>query len=443
MIREEAGQAEIGVGGAEGGGDCEGGGGGTFHAGSMRQMRTTPQLPSRHEMMWWRLCIRAAGGIPAPVVRNGLHRHTARRFGMSVILRRSIKGVLSALVFGLAGPVRSQLFVHDGFEEYAAGVQLESGSNGSAGTGLAGGFGWFGGYDVNNAVKSRVKTENRSSSPVVYGNGEVRIHGGDRALRLWDNANGTPVLLRRLGREFPAVAGGSVWFSFLFRTNNGDPLANQDFLQLGFDEEAMPVPGNPRLSVGVGTASPIAPRPFRFFAAADTAPSATVFDESAGVAAVTTYLLVGCIRNNGLFHQRIELYVNPDSLLVPPAPSAVSEAFSGPAVLSRVLLRTSDLEQSDVYILDELRVGFSYESVVMTEVPELRLAWDASGERVAGLVGMLRWPSQRLATLETALEPGGPWEPVGVEGRSLSGNDWLLPVTSPDDAPRRFFRLRE
>lgn len=362
---------------------------------------------------------------------------------MSVILRRSIKGVLSALVFGLAGPVRSQLLVHDGFEEYAVGVQLESGSNGSAGTGLAGGFGWFGGYDVNNAIKSRVKTENRSGSPVVYGNGEVTIHGGERALRLWDNANGTPVLLRRLGRELPAAAGSSVWFSFLFRTNNADPLANQDFLQLGFDEEAMPVSGNPRLSVGAGTTSSIAPRPFRFFAAADTAASATVFDESGGVAAVTTYLLVGCIRNNGLFHHRIELYVNPGTLLVPPAPSAVSESVSGPAVLSRLLLRTSDLEQSDVYVLDELRVGLSYESVVMAEVPALRLAWDASGERPAGLAGMLRWPSQRLATLEAAPSPGGPWEPVGLEGRSLSGNDWLLPVAARSGEPRRFFRLRE
>jgi len=365
--------------------------------------------------------------------------------GMSVILRRSIEGVLSALVFGLAGPARSQLFVHDGFEEYSAGVQLESGSNGSAGTGLAGGFGWFGGYDVNNAIKSLVKAENRSSSPVVYGNGGVRLHGGARALRLYDVANGTPVLLRRLGRELSTVAGGSVWFSFLFRTNNADPLANQDFLQLGFDEEAMPVPGNPRLSVGLNTTSTVFPpsQPFRFFARADTAAAATVFDDSAGVAAGTTYLLVGCIRNNGQFHQRIELYVNPASLLVPPAPSAVSEAASGPAVLSRLLLRTSALDNGDAYVLDELRVGFSYESVVMAEVPELRLAWDASGERVAGLVGMLRWPSQRLATLEAAPGPGGPWEPVGVEGRSLSGNDWLLPVAVRGDEPRRFFRLRE
>lgn len=343
-----------------------------------------------------------------------------------------------------AGWGRAQIFGYDGFEEYAAGVQLESGSNGSAGAGLAGGFGWSGGYDVNNAIKSRVKTENRASSPVVYENAEVRIHGGVRALRLWDNANGTPVLLRRLGRGLPAVAGGSIWFSFLFRTNNGDPLANQDFLQLGFDEEAMPVSGNPRLSVGVSATGTVFPpsQPFRFFAAADTAATATVFDESAGVAAVTTYLLVGCIRNNGLFHHRLELYVNPGSLLEPPAPSAVSEAASGPANLTRLLLRTSDLEQNDVYVLDELRVGFSYESVVMAEVPALRLAWDASAVRT-GLAGTLRWPALRVATLEAAPSPGGPWEPVGVDGRSLSGVDWLLPVAVRGDEPRRFFRLRE
>jgi hypothetical protein len=347
--------------------------------------------------------------------------------------------MLAALLAG-AGWGRAQIFGYDGFEEYAAGAQLESGSNGSAGTGLGGGFGWSGGYDVNNAIKSRVKVENRSSSPVVYENVGVRIHGGVRALRLWDNANGTPVLLRRLGRELPAVAGVSVWFSFLFRTNNADPLVDQDILQVGFDGEAMPVPGNPRLSLGVSTIGTTAPRPFRFFAAADT--GAAVSDESAGVAAVTTYLLVGRIRNNGSIHNRVELYVNPSSLLEPPVPSAVSEAASGPAVLSRLLLRAADLDANDVYVLDELRVGFSYESVVMAEVPALRLAWDAAGAR-GDLVGMLRWPSQRFAVLEAAAAPGGPWEPVGVEGRGLSGGDWLLPVAVRGDEPRRFFRLRE
>lgn len=363
---------------------------------------------------------------------------------MSATRLMRISWLASAALLAGAGWGRAQIFGYDGFEEYAAGAQLEGGSNGSAGTGLAGGFGWSGGYDVNNAVKSLVKSENRSSSPVVYEREGVRIHGGVRALRLYDVANGTPVLLRRLGRELPAVTGVSVWFSFLFRTNNADPLANQDFLQLGFDEEAMPMPGNPRLSVGVNTTGTVFPpsQPFRFFARADTATAATVFDDSAGVAAGTTYLLVGCIRNNGFFHHRVELHVNPGSLQEPPVPSAVSEAASGPAVLSRLLLRASALDNGDAYVLDELRVGFSYESVVMAEVPALRLAWDAAGAR-AGLVGMLRWPAQRFAVLEAAAAPGGPWEPVGVEGRSLAGGDWLLPVAVRGDEPRRFFRLRE
>lgn len=360
---------------------------------------------------------------------------------MSAPRLMTVSCMVSAAWLAGAGWGRAQISGYDGFEEYAAGAQLESGSNGAAGTGLAGGFGWSGGYDVNNAIKSRVKVENRSSSPVVYENGGVRIYGGVRALRLWDNANGTPVLLRKLGRELPAVAGVSVWFSVLFRTNNADPLVDQDILQVGFDGEAMPVPGNPRLSVGVGTIGTTAPRPFRLFAAADT--GATVFDGSAGVAAVTTYLLVGCIRNNGFVHNRVELFVNPSSLLEPPEPSAVSEAASGPAVLSRLLLRAVDLDVNDVYVLDELRVGFSYESVVMAEVPALRLAWDAAGSRAEGLVGMLRWPALRFAVLEAALDPGGPWESVAVDGRSRSGSDWLLPVAVRGDEPRRFFRLRE
>jgi ABC-type multidrug transport system fused ATPase/permease subunit len=364
---------------------------------------------------------------------------------MSVILRRSMESVLSALVFGLAGSVRSQISVHEGFEEYGAGAQLENGSNGAAGTGLAGGFGWAGAYDVNNAIKSRVKVENRASTPVVYENGEIRIHGGTRALRLWDDANGTPVLLRRLGRDVPVVAGGSVWFSFLFRTNNADPLANQDFLQVGFDEEAMPVAGNPRLSVGVNTTSTVFPpsQPFRFFARSGTNTAATAFDDSSGVSAGTTHLLVACIRNNGLFHHRVELHVNPGSLLAPPAPAAVSESGSGPSVLTRLLLRTSALDATDVYVLDELRVGFSYESVVMAEVPPLRLTWESASVKEPDLVGQLRWPTQRFTVLESAPAPDGPWEAVGLEGRSISGSDYLLPVAAHRDHPRRFFRLRD
>ena len=53
---------------------------------------------------------------------------------------------------------------------------------------------------------------------------------------------------------FSAAEGESLWFSFLFRTNNASPLANQDFFQFGFDDNANASSGIPRVSIGANYA---------------------------------------------------------------------------------------------------------------------------------------------------------------------------------------------
>ncbi|MEZ5303866.1 MAG: hypothetical protein R3F11_24970, partial [Verrucomicrobiales bacterium] len=144
----------------------------------------------------------------------------------------------------------AQLVAYDGFGEYGGGEQIEQGPAGEPGEGADGGFGWGGPYNVSNAIKALVRAEDRTAAPVTYAAGEVAIDGGSRALRFYDFADGTYAVRRPLGIAFEAGAGDELWFSFLFRTNNGSPLPDQDFFQIGFDDNPDASAGNPRASIG-------------------------------------------------------------------------------------------------------------------------------------------------------------------------------------------------
>ena len=264
--------------------------------------------------------------------------------------------------FVMQARLHGQLAAYDGFESYAAGTQVESGANGSAGIGLSGGAGWGGAYDVNNAIKSLVLVEDRAASQVVYRNGEIQLDGGVRALRLYNAANGSSVLARPLGAVFTTAS--TIYFSFLFRTTNASPLSDQDFFQWGFD--ATLAAGNPRVSIGANTIATTFPpsQPFRFFARSTTTPANSAFDPATDIAAVTTYLLVGKFSGGAGNFNRVDLFVNPSTLAEPASASATIAVDSGVASLSHLLLRTAFLDASDAYVFDELRVGRSFTSVV-------------------------------------------------------------------------------
>lgn len=252
----------------------------------------------------------------------------------------------------------AQLIAYDGFEEYTAGVQFEDGANGSPGVGLDGGFGWGGAYDVSNAFKSKVLAENRSASPVSYSNGEISIDGGVRALRVYDNTNGTYLVSRSLSLGLTTVE--PVYFSFLFRTNNASPLPAQDFFQVGLDDGTS---ANPRASIGANTLLPTGTQPFRFFARTTTGAGNSTFDNSTDILAATTYLLVGHVSGTATNFDQVDLFVNP-STLAEPSPSATFTLDSGVASLDHLIIRTASLDNGDAYVIDELRVGYDYVSVI-------------------------------------------------------------------------------
>ena len=202
--------------------------------------------------------------------------------------------LFAAVVFLSFTASWGELVTYDGFGGYAGGGQLESGANGSPGMPVDGGFGWGGPYDVNNAIKSLIRAEGRTANPIIYENDGVFLHGGDRALRLYDNANGGYAAERSLGRTFSATADQTLWFSFLFRTNNSSPLANRDYFQVGFDDNDDADAGTPRVGIGATTILSTFPpsQAFRFFAKSTTDNANTAF-AAIDIAASTTYFLVG------------------------------------------------------------------------------------------------------------------------------------------------------
>jgi hypothetical protein len=108
-------------------------------------------------------------------------------------------------------PLEAQVVAYDGFGSYAADAQVESGPDFSPGTGLDGGFGWAGAYDVYDNIKSKVRIENRSSNPAIFESGDIVILGGNRALRFYGNADGSYAVQRPLATVFDAAAGETLW----------------------------------------------------------------------------------------------------------------------------------------------------------------------------------------------------------------------------------------
>ena len=346
---------------------------------------------------------------------------------------------VAAAVLATVPMARGQLACHDGFEEYGSGAQLEDGANGVAGTAVNGGFGWGGAYDVNNAIKSLVRAENRAASPVVYSNGGVTIHGGERALRFYDIANGSYAVRRPLGQAWEAAAGQELWCSFLFRCNNASPLANQDFLAVGFDDNPAALSGNPRVSVGVNTVATVFPpsQPFRFFARSTTVVANSAFSEQPDVATGTTYLVVCRVAASGAGnYDTVDLWVNPADPTEPGPPAARMVVDSGLARLTHWFVRTANLDAGDAYVLDELRIGRRYASVVLPAPPPFALEI----RPVTGAAGELRWSRELDAELEasTTLAPDS-WSVVPGPFEAEAG--WWQ-WRAPAGPARGFYRLR-
>lgn len=293
-------------------------------------------------------------------------------------------------------------------------------------------------YNVANNIKHLVKIEDRTGTPTTYSQDEIHIEGGDRALRFYDNANGSFAVLRPLGTTFQAAAGETLWFGFLFRTNSSGGLSNQDFFQIGFESGPN---SNPRVSIGVDSGSANFPAPLRFFVRSTTAPAASTFCDDLPILPATTYFLVAGVQPNGEGkYDTIQLFVNPASVTHPVGPPSASITLnSGLSSLSHLIIRTAGLDGGDVYIIDELRIARDYQSVVQRLQDSLKIVPSSQ----SGDAGVLRWPASLTgAVLETSatLAPDAWAEVPGPF--PLDGAEYAVPIPICPQYPRAFFRLR-
>ena len=251
-----------------------------------------------------------------------------------------------------ASPVRGDLIAFDTFESYAAGAQFESGPNSSPGTGLSGGWGVTGPYDVHNDRKSQVTV---GSAGLSYANGAVSVGGGSRSMQIAGAGDTTGLVTRPIPTQTDTI-----YFSFLLRTNN--LLTDEDFFQFGFSDANN---NEPRLSIGLAGTSANSGAS-KFFARAGQGVAGTSFGSpEISVQPATTYFLVGKIsKDNNTNYNKVELFLNP-STLTEPVPTIVSPLTnSNVSSLSYFSIRRFRTDATDLYWIDELRIGSSYASVV-------------------------------------------------------------------------------
>lgn len=246
----------------------------------------------------------------------------------------------SLLLFGLSGVAGAALLARENFED-----ELTGGLNGQ-GAGADGGFTGTWSADAQASVVS---------TTLSYTNGDVTSLGGSQALELtFANAD---IVGNLFSRSFTPIINGTVYLSFLYRETT-NPAFGTDFIQVGFEDTD---PDQPRASimrrngeyqVRAGTSSP---------------GTSTV---GSGVSADTgvTHLFVMKAEKTGAGnYNRISLFVDPSSLTEPGSASAVVNADTGRANFGLLTARSAFHATGDSFQLDNLRIGESWEDVVVPE----------------------------------------------------------------------------
>jgi hypothetical protein len=202
-------------------------------------------------------------------------------------------------------------------------------------------------------------------TPDVTANG---MNGGNRALQLVGNSADQAV------HAFAAQTG-DVFFSFLFRFDSGS-LTDNDFLALWVDNLATgggdhgTVP-NIGLKVDQGAGADTLPDYFTRLQGGNEAYSTQAFlDEPVQI--------VGRLyKESSANYNRFALWINPDGSDFG-SPDALATIGGSVSTVSRLGFRTATLSTGDVLLVDELRVGTSFEDVIVPEPSSLAI-WGGIG----------------------------------------------------------------
>lgn len=276
---------------------------------------------------------------PAPILHSMKTTPAAPRH-----LSSALVGAL--LVF----PVLSQgaLIVADSFDYGTATttVNLNGQNGGTNGTGL-----WAGTYTALTGI-------NVVDGALSYSGGSITIDGGSRTGQVTGQVNSDGAVRRDFSSQT-----GTVYFSFLYRLNAGDSF-NDDFAQF-FLNNAQSTSANNVSNVAIGNLNTSA----NFFGARAAEGSNVTTDPSAqAISSGVTYFLVGKVSKvSTTNYNTVELFVNPTSNTEPFTASATATRDTGLASLQRFGIRTVNLDTDDRLQFDELKIGTTFESVVVPE----------------------------------------------------------------------------
>ena len=196
-----------------------------------------------------------------------------------------------------------------------------------------------------------------------YTGGEISIVGGDVAMQLGpDGPSGTTVYT---AAYVAPISGEEIWFSLLFESGASTAAGERDFFQVMFTTAAEGAT-NDTLSLVVDQVG--SQHEFIARAGGSTA-SGTGSNVSSGIANVpgTTSLLIGCLKPDASgAYNAIDLYVNPTSTTLPAAPDAsASFPIANPLTyIEKIYTRTSVWETDDSVLVDEFRMGKTYQDVL-------------------------------------------------------------------------------
>jgi hypothetical protein len=252
-----------------------------------------------------------------------------------------------ALALPLAG--EAAVIAYDGFNSYATG---DLGGNN-------GGSGWTSSW------ASATSANDVAAGGLSYSNGSITVSGGANTMVKSGTGGGaTGSTDPFLSRSFTLTTSSEVWFSFLFNNTNLSS-GSADLLNFYLSDSAdntstrsggFLAPGGS----GIG------------FAARITTSGGTLINGSSASFSThdgTTTLLVGRLSTSGTSsgsgsnYDLMQFWLNPTSLTLGTATSQV-DADTGASSLSYFGVRTNNVESSDVFYVDELRIGTSATDVV-------------------------------------------------------------------------------
>ncbi len=260
---------------------------------------------------------------------------------------------------GLAVPIRASLIAQDDFESYSPVTTTTL-------AGAAGGTGWTGGW-ASNAASGTLDV-------VTHTLAAGGISGATQAARLQD-INGGANAGYALSRAFTRQTG-PVYASFLLRADN---LSGNEFVNV-YLSDGLIASGDANEMYGAGITLGGTDLPF-FMRIGTSSGGVTKTTSIKSIDPVQDFLVVLKVTKTvSQFYQQADLWVFDANTTAPgsePTPLASGNKAANPNGLQYINVRTLNIAQGETLLLDNIRIGTTWNSVTVPEPASFALGLPA------------------------------------------------------------------